>query len=467
MHTIISLISSAYRQIITLLITGSTSHNLSSSSALSSGEIWQGGGVANGNNRYIAYAAKMTPKLSVISSTTYTDLNPSTNSNVYFNAIAADSTTGGFVAGGSFRNISFSLRSLLAKFNSSGAITWAKEFSTNSIFSARTLAVGSAGDVFFSGPIYPGSGNPMSVGSFKSDGTAFNWKSVVTNTNVVANQQAFEVSRLRIDALDNIYVTGYVKPTTFTSYSGFLLKFNSAGTLIWQKVLTDNNGTGSTNVKLWDVTLDSSGNIYTCGVTGKSGVFQYYYMVTKYDSSGNIIWNKIHTVPSNMSAGNGFDANQYNNIKVDADGTVYVSGQLVVSGATTHGLMSVYNSSGTRTATTAIKPVYPTAAVYTLTDCLVIDGTDLLQGVNTDGTPAQCGVFRISKTLPSKNFGTGSYQWASDNTAAFYGTITDSDWLGTTGNITIATATDTTLTLADAGITVSTPEILNQFTAVI
>jgi hypothetical protein len=91
-----------------------------------------------------------------------------------------------------------------------------------------------------------------------------------------------------IDADGNSYLACRTR-TASTSDDILLLKYNSAGTLLWSKTYNYSyNGIEQPN----DICLDNQGNIYVTG-TSTRGVGGYYDAVLlKFDMNGNILWVK-------------------------------------------------------------------------------------------------------------------------------------------------------------------------------
>lgn len=138
---------------------------------------------------------------------------------------------------------------------------------------------------------------------------------------------------LTTDLNGNIYTVGsFRNPTitfgTFTlsnsSYlSGFIIKQNSSGNILWTKCIT---GTTNKIIGCSDVCSDSLGNIYVVGTfqgtvnfgtttltaNGLSDIF-----ILKFDGNGNQIWIKQSSSSLNSDGGKIF---------VDAIGNIYITG---------------------------------------------------------------------------------------------------------------------------------------------
>lgn len=121
-----------------------------------------------------------------------------------------------------------------------------------------------------------------------------------------------------VDSSDNVFVAGQ------TGNSAYVCKYNSSGSLVWQKNLASQTAAA---IAFASIQLDSSGNIYVCGTGGYSTYT--VPVVIKYDSSGTIIWNRRLRTTS----GGGFAG-----ITIDSSENIYaVGGSYIVK----------YNSSGT------------------------------------------------------------------------------------------------------------------------
>lgn len=138
----------------------------------------------------------------------------------------------------------------------------------------------------------------------------------------------------------DIYAAG---PATTTNLTSGLLKLNSSGSLQWSKKL---GTSGGATYGLWNgVAIDSSGNVYTAGYHVQPNNEAYDSTVAKYDSSGNLQWQK-----SFGTSGATYAADSSWGIVTDSSNNVYVSFDSQYGGPTSAQYCSLikFNSSGTQ-----------------------------------------------------------------------------------------------------------------------
>ncbi len=154
----------------------------------------------------------------------------------------------------------------------------------------------------------------------------YNSLNVVQWIKMVGTASNDEATDLVVDSTnDVIYITGSTDGDMDGSNAGgsdvFLIKYDTSGTLVWQKqigTLSDDYGEG--------VALDEDGNIYIAGTTGgnldgdtNSGNNDVF--IIKYDPSGDIDWSHLIGTSADDSSAD---------VAVDSSSNIYVTG-------TTHG----------------------------------------------------------------------------------------------------------------------------------
>ena len=211
----------------------------------------------------------------------------------------------------------------LAKFDSSGARQWTRLSGTAAGESGNAVAVyDTNGNVYVAGTT-AGSldgqtnagGNDIFVMKYNSAGTK-QWTRLL---GTAAAEYAYGVA---VDGSENVYVTGY----TYGNLDGqvnsgdadvFLVKYNSSGTKQWTVLL----GNSSSNYG-YAIAAAASGNVYVSGVTrgslgGQANAGIQDMFVAKYNSSGSLQWVR-------MAGSSVFD--YCYGVAVDGSENVYVSG---------------------------------------------------------------------------------------------------------------------------------------------
>jgi Domain of unknown function (DUF4347)/Beta-propeller repeat len=262
-----------------------------------------------------------------------TNVTVDNNGNIY--------TTGSFQGTATFGSTSLTSAGMtgasdifITKQASDGTFIWAKAMGGTSSDQANGVAVDSSGNVYttgyFAGLANFGSTSLTSAGPADifitkqaSDGTLI-WAKAMGGTSF---DQAHAVT---VDSSGNVYTTGYFQgtaifgSTSLTSAGGqdiFITKQASDGTLLWAKKMGGTSGDVGN-----DVTVDSSGNIYTTGFFGGTATFgstsltsagNQDIFITKQASDGTLLWAKQMGGTSN---------DQANDVVLDSGGNIYTTG---------------------------------------------------------------------------------------------------------------------------------------------
>lgn len=110
-----------------------------------------------------------------------------------------------------------------------------------------------------------------------------------------------------VDSSGNLYIAGNVTVSSLTY--GLVVKYDSTGTILWQKYLYQN----TTQFNAIDV--DSSGNVYVGGQA--QDATSVYMLIAKYNSSGTLLWSTKYRQNYSYCYG----------LKVDSSANIYVSGE--------------------------------------------------------------------------------------------------------------------------------------------
>lgn len=217
------------------------------------------------------------------------------------------------VSGGSYE---------IVKYNTSGSIQWQRSLS-GSNGAAYAIAVDSSSNVYITGTMNAGSTNNISLAKYNSSGT-IQWQQSLGNSSYTDYGYG-----IAVDSSGNVYITGF-SATAIGGYYLVTLKYNSSGTLQWQRQIGNGSFVYSGNA----IAVDSSGNIYVTGYTYDTPGTNSSILTVKYDTSGAIQWQR-RLGSSNTDYGYG--------IAVDSSGNCYIVGQ---NGAGLYCEIAKYNTSG-------------------------------------------------------------------------------------------------------------------------
>lgn len=174
----------------------------------------------------------------------------------------------------------------VAKFDSSGTVTWQRRIQTTSVSSLDALFTGGSGVLLSDGSIVLGGYNYTN-----SSGTDYNTILVKYNSSGTLQwQKAFsfgtnigqQIVGTTTDSSDNIYALVYSEETPAAA---FLLKYNSSGTLQWQRRISRSGVT--VNAGNFCITTAADGNVVVAVGATNIGIF-----LLTYNPSGTLQWTK-------------------------------------------------------------------------------------------------------------------------------------------------------------------------------
>lgn len=212
-----------------------------------------------------------------------------------------DPATGGFDSSG---NVYFAYgfyggsnrRGVVVKLASNGGLQYSKSFyAANSIDTyVRYATTDSSGNLYVN--ITHLNNSPFQISQLTlkvSNAGDEVWTRRLSSSS--QNISAGEGQSIAVDSSGNVYVAGR---SFYGDYpSGFVAKYNSSGTIQWQRILYS----PSKGLDLEGVAVDSSGNVYAVGQDNSNN----RGVVFKYNSSGSLQWQKqlYYTGASNAIRG--------------------------------------------------------------------------------------------------------------------------------------------------------------------
>jgi len=264
-----------------------------------------------------------------------------------FNGVSLDSAGNVYLVGSTQASPPTSC--LIVKYNSSGTLQWQRTLSSTSTDVFHAIAVDSSGDVYVVGTSGsssgPGSESAIIV-KYNSSGT-LQWQRFFGG---LLNEQGLAIS---LDSSSNVYITGDTQSTGAGFRDLIIVKYNSSGTLQWQRILG-----GAFNDIGRSVILDSSNNIYVAGQTDPTGA-DVDFLIVKYDSSGTIQWQR-------SLGGTSFDVAR--SLFINSSGDLFIGGFSDSAGAGGQdGFIAVLPSDGSLTGTYVLNSANITYAASTLT----------------------------------------------------------------------------------------------------
>ena len=243
-----------------------------------------------------------------------------------FYGLACDSSNNVIAAGQYDASSQGGNDGILAKYNSVGGLMWQRALggsgSNNDGF--NDVAVDSSGNIYVTGKIALSAVNQFLIAKYNSSGT-LQWQKRYGSSG---SGQHGEAQSVAVDSSGNVYSAGYINGPY---YNGTVVKLNSSGALQWARQQAPNHNEYNES----RVITDSSNNVYVAvrGAASPGGL-----NVFKYNSSGTLQWKKVLNSTGTSTA---------HDITVDASGNVYTMGWHSVSGRGTDNLITKWDSSGT------------------------------------------------------------------------------------------------------------------------
>ena len=199
-------------------------------------------------------------------------------------SLTADSSGNVYFVGESVKTSGDNYSGWIGKLNSSGVLVWQKYVGdniSNGVFGRKILL---------------NSSNDLIVLLHKSTvgltGPAFLIKMDTSGNEIWQRQYNFDLNFaddvLALDSSDNIYIA-----LQSGNSEGVFVKYNNSGTLLWERSLYFAGG----NIYCWGIGIDTNNNVYFISSADylSSPVNGYGVSIVKYNSSGTIQWQRVAT----------------------------------------------------------------------------------------------------------------------------------------------------------------------------
>lgn len=207
---------------------------------------------------------------------------------------------------------------LIRKYSPNGDLIWSVTYcgTVDDSEQATSIAVDGGGNVIVVGyekdAAVPGTGGNCLVRKYDPGGNLI-W-SRTYNGFVNYGDSAGDVA---IDSSDNIIVGGFCD---YSPANWLLIKYDSSGNELWTRtyagLCSGNWGWGGGQIQ--SVAVDASGNILTAGALRGCYNIDYFWLVEKLNSTGNLLWSRTYSCSGESEGATA--------VEVDRNGDVYVAG---------------------------------------------------------------------------------------------------------------------------------------------
>ena len=213
--------------------------------------------------------------------------------------VATDADGSSYVVGltDSFTTDQFGIpspRIFLVKFSPTGTLVWQRIWNGLTIRGlGRTgVAVGPGGSVYVTGVSVNNGGDAVLL-KFDANGSLL-WE---RTWGGVASDRSFAVAT---DVDGSAYIVGTETSFGAGGFGLFVVKFDAAGRLVWQKIADGAEGSA--------VAVAPDGSVYAAGTMARDLLGNFDMLVMKITSAGNLVWQRTYTAGDQADARGGMAA---------------------------------------------------------------------------------------------------------------------------------------------------------------
>ncbi|NWF90801.1 MAG: T9SS type A sorting domain-containing protein [Ignavibacteriaceae bacterium] len=182
----------------------------------------------------------------------------------------------------------------IQKYDKNLTLIWDKNYSTNN--PSLNFANGFIFDKK-KGLIYILSKNHLSASNGFSISTIDTMGNLVWTKSYTSDESEFFPGSFSFDSENNLLTIGYMRSNFESGYNVFILKISSDGDILWEKKYEKEKC--SLNRILHKI--DKIDNIYITSSIYRSNISSPDILITKFDSTGNLLWEEIYDSPTEGS----------------------------------------------------------------------------------------------------------------------------------------------------------------------
>jgi hypothetical protein len=173
----------------------------------------------------------------------------------------------------------------LVKYNGSGTLQWQRLIGTTNNCYLDGIALDSSSNIYVVGRF--NNIQKQCLLKFDSSGTNSFKKEITLGSS------PNPLSNIVVSSTNNLYAVGWYSNNTSGQYEGVIYKFDTSGAITWSNKFTKSG----TNIFTDYIALDSSENVYVVG-NDSAGI-----VLLKYNSSGTLQWQRKITGTNNPGSG--------------------------------------------------------------------------------------------------------------------------------------------------------------------
>lgn len=239
-----------------------------------------------------------------------------------FENLALDASGNVYAVG--FVTISGFTQQAIFKYNPLGVLQWQRQLTGGSFEFFNNVVIAPSGNIYAVGDTRSSTFVPYQLLLYKLDSSGtFQWQTAYGPTS---GSNASVARGVCLDPDENIYVSGQALIGADPRV-GVVFKFNSSGTLQWQRTMPGNSGSNDWGHK---IAYSPEGSVVSLSQALIGS--EYNLVVNKKNLSGTEIWKKNTSIPGGGTGGN--NGTQHG-VAIDGDNNIYVTTTRRLGGSAT------------------------------------------------------------------------------------------------------------------------------------